>query len=561
MGSTSTFVLALLPLALGQRPLLPDLPDPRIVIVGATGSGKSSLANALLGCDPRSKECLFEVCSGSDSCTKKTTYGFGLWLGNGQNFTVIDTPGFGDSDNDDEVLIEEMMDILANVVDHTDTFLLLFDGRETRFDASLQNMIQMMTTIFGHHWWDYLVIGVSFWPYDQNSIDERKCVPEYPEYCHDETWFCEDRNRQLHEKFNLKKNFTCVFSDSWSQTPGPPGFNTEDQLQQEHWNDETSILWDITTSREDSFSFMTIDDILEENTRLTVENKRLNDIIRDNITELTEMIKINADKLDIVEGNVNLNNEKIVENEGNIQINANILDNVDGKVNSNSEIIAENKGNIQVNANQLDSVDKKVNSNSEKIDQNKGNIQVNANQLDSVDEKVNSNSERIDQNTEDMNALTLAPIGTIAAWVSKPSKETSDNEKVDLPNGWVKCDGSSIPHPSVWAGTLTPDLNGQKRFLRGSNEKDMLTLEAETTRLPDHKHNATSSPHSHTYTETHISNTCKTASGSYWCIYSTTANTGSTNVTIDVSNVYEHSKFSHETRPTNMNVIYIMRVF
>ena len=224
---------------------------------------------------------------------------------------MIDTPGFGDSNNDDDILSEEMMDILANVVYHTDTFILLFDGTETRFDASLQNMIQRMTTIFGHYWWDYLVIGVSFWPYDQDSIDERKCYPEYPEYCHDETWFCKDRNRQLQEKFNVKKNFTCVFTDSWSQTPGPPGFNTEDPLQQEAWKNETGILWDITTSREDSFSFMTIDDILEENTRLKVENERLNDIIRNNITELMKMIQSNADKINVNGGYIQDNADSL----------------------------------------------------------------------------------------------------------------------------------------------------------------------------------------------------------------------------------------------------------
>ena len=52
-----------------------ELPSPKIVIVGPTGSGKSSLANALLGCDPSggSGSCLFPVCPGLDSWTLGVT--------------------------------------------------------------------------------------------------------------------------------------------------------------------------------------------------------------------------------------------------------------------------------------------------------------------------------------------------------------------------------------------------------------------------------------------------------------------------------------------------------
>ena len=68
--------------------LAEDYPDPRIVIVGPTGAGKSSLA--LLGCDPTDPldVCMFEVCNGLDSCTKNTTAVTGVWLGNGEQFTV-----------------------------------------------------------------------------------------------------------------------------------------------------------------------------------------------------------------------------------------------------------------------------------------------------------------------------------------------------------------------------------------------------------------------------------------------------------------------------------------
>ena len=35
-------------------------------------------------------------------------YAIGNWLGEGDSFTIVDTPGFGDSDNDDNLLIDEV---------------------------------------------------------------------------------------------------------------------------------------------------------------------------------------------------------------------------------------------------------------------------------------------------------------------------------------------------------------------------------------------------------------------------------------------------------------------
>ena len=98
------------------RTITSDLPEPRLVIIGQTGAGKSTLANVLIGEDVDCKNCTFAVCDGHDSCTKNTKYAVGQWLGVGQPFTVVDTPGFGDSDNDDNLLIDEMMDVLKNTV-------------------------------------------------------------------------------------------------------------------------------------------------------------------------------------------------------------------------------------------------------------------------------------------------------------------------------------------------------------------------------------------------------------------------------------------------------------
>ena len=70
-----------------------DLPKPHIAIIGATGVGKSSLANVLIGESPLCSDCTFPICNEGASCTKETTFAVKQWLGNGDLFTVVDTPG------------------------------------------------------------------------------------------------------------------------------------------------------------------------------------------------------------------------------------------------------------------------------------------------------------------------------------------------------------------------------------------------------------------------------------------------------------------------------------
>ena len=56
----------------------------------------------------------------------------------------------------------------------------------------------------------------------------------------------------------------------------------------------------------------------------------------------------------------------------------------------------------------------------------------------------------------------IAPVGSIVAWHKKISRR--------LPRGWVECNGQVLNDMgSPLDGEKIPDLNGENRFLRGSN--------------------------------------------------------------------------------------------
>ena len=200
-------------------------------------------------------------------------------------------------------------------------------------------------------------------------------------------------------------------------------------------------------------------------------------------------------------------------------------------------------------------------------------MQSNLGQIVLTNRKIDKNTEDIKQNTEDIEEnediigkLHIAPIGTISAWVTKPNRQTRESGRVSLPEGWVRCNGDTIPEPSVWAGQLTPNLNGEKRFLRGASDSEMLTMEED--QMQDHKHQVSDPGHSHNYVDkwTGVGEDGNWGSGSEWDHIVDRwdqphgSATASKHTGLTVQGV-SSGRHGSETRPKNMNVIYIMRVW
>merc|ERR1719342_219218 len=134
---------------------------------------------------------------------------------------------------------------------------------------------------------------------------------------------------------------------------------------------------------------------------------------------------------------------------------------------------------VQHNADNISFLSSSTTINSEKISEVNETVSANIAQLQ--DEDINL----WDSVLDNRNAIEVAevPIGTIISWVMMVDK--NGGEVAPLPENWQKCDGSVITH-GIWEGKYTPNLNGEKRFLRGGGDNDVLTLEDDE--ILDHKH-------------------------------------------------------------------------
>jgi predicted GTPase len=123
-----------------------------IVVVGTTGTGKSTLANVLLGLSVSPNEPFyrrFKMSSGARSCTVACSSLDGFWLGDrSKPIRVIDTPGHGDGDGNDFNLLQSIVQTMrAERAVHA--FIWVKNSEAPRVDALDIEFLNIFLQVFG----------------------------------------------------------------------------------------------------------------------------------------------------------------------------------------------------------------------------------------------------------------------------------------------------------------------------------------------------------------------------------------------------------------------------
>eukprot|EP01052_Picozoa_sp_SAG31_P007918 SAG31_NODE_388_length_16371_cov_5.228982_5_plen_251_part_00 len=194
---------------------------PRLVFIGCTGCGKSSLCSALTGQLRSSSP--FKVGNGAKSETSECSVQDFHWFGDDEQDKVklIDTPGLNDSEGGDEHHIKQIIDTMKKL-DYVSAIVLVLNGTEPRFSQSLQVMIARFETVFAsngesdcngrENFYDNLVICFQRWKMDPVSVADRE-EDGITEIGTSENFIDQFREKFLQCKQHAKP-LPCVFVDS-----------------------------------------------------------------------------------------------------------------------------------------------------------------------------------------------------------------------------------------------------------------------------------------------------------------------------------------------------------
>ena len=138
---------------------------------------------------------------------------------------------------------------------------------------------------------------------------------------------------------------------------------------------------------------------------------------------------------------------------------------------------------------------------------------------------------------------------------------------IALPECYVPCDGSEITE-GIWQGLQTPELNKSKRFLRGGLVSDALKIEEDSLQEHSHTSSVSDPGHLHGHSTWNGALVPDGLPDGTWDQpdrtsmdheYRQETDHVGTGISMSVTGVTGARK-SSETKPKNMNVVFVMKV-
>ena len=126
----------------------------------------------------KNKRKCFNVAGGLHSGTKETCAQKGQWRGDLEPITVIDTPGFGDTENGDTFEtdykhVKSLVKFLKTNTPSITTFLICIQGQNPRMNTGLRLMLVQLENIFGEDFWKNVVLEFTKYSFSKHPAKLR----------------------------------------------------------------------------------------------------------------------------------------------------------------------------------------------------------------------------------------------------------------------------------------------------------------------------------------------------------------------------------------------------
>ncbi|CAK9110871.1 AIG1 family protein [Durusdinium trenchii] len=184
---------------------------PVVVALGETGSGKSLLCSRLSGLSAENER--FIVSDSIESATLQTSMYRTRWLGNPKmdKVIIVDTPGLSDTRQNDQQNIDQMLKRLDEI-GYINTFCVVFNSEQDRFDDGLVQMLRTFERHFGPVFWKHCMIVFSRWFMDPAALKRRKRTKD--QLAHEWNQALKTRFPNILKIPQVRKEIRCYFVDS-----------------------------------------------------------------------------------------------------------------------------------------------------------------------------------------------------------------------------------------------------------------------------------------------------------------------------------------------------------